>query len=310
MKKQELLKHIGSVEQIGGIKDYTFNDGKAKGVRVIEVNTGVLRFSILPDRCMDIAQAFYKEHAVSWMSKTGITAPSFYEKDGKGFLRGFYGGLVATCGLKNIGAPFGEQGLHGRIGNIPAQKVSVYADWEGDEYVMRISGEMRESVVFGENLVLKRTISTKLFSDEFVLEDAIINEGFSDEKIALNYHCNFGYPLVCEGARIINVPEKDSYISAPVPMSEEECIDVKYSADVVTTGIENGDIGAYITYDTKTLPEFILWKMLRESDYIIGLEPRTAALGGEDIEKQNKYVILKPFCEFKTNLKFKFRTLN
>ena len=39
--KQELLKLIGSIEQIGGVKDYTFNDGKAKGVRVIEIDTGV-----------------------------------------------------------------------------------------------------------------------------------------------------------------------------------------------------------------------------------------------------------------------------
>lgn len=26
MNKKELLKHVGCVEQIGGIKDYTFND--------------------------------------------------------------------------------------------------------------------------------------------------------------------------------------------------------------------------------------------------------------------------------------------
>ena len=35
--KQELLKRVGSVEQIGGVKDFTYNDGKAKGVRVIEI---------------------------------------------------------------------------------------------------------------------------------------------------------------------------------------------------------------------------------------------------------------------------------
>ena len=40
MTKQELLKRVGSVEQIGGVRDFTFNDGKAKGVRAIEINTG------------------------------------------------------------------------------------------------------------------------------------------------------------------------------------------------------------------------------------------------------------------------------
>lgn len=32
MNKQELMKHIGSVDQIGGVRNFTFNDGCAKGV--------------------------------------------------------------------------------------------------------------------------------------------------------------------------------------------------------------------------------------------------------------------------------------
>ncbi len=309
MKRQDLMKHIGSIEQIGGVKDYTINDGKGKGVRVIEVNTGNVRFCILPDRCMDIAQAFYKENAVSWLSKTGITAPAFYEKDGLSWLRSFYGGLITTCGLRNIGGPVGEHGLHGRIANIPASKVSVYADWEGDDYVMRVSGEMRESVVFGENLVLKRTITAKLFDDEFIVEDTLVNEGFNTEDIAFCYHCNFGYPLVREGAKLIGVPDEIANVSAPVHGIEEECIDVKHTGEIATAGIENGEIGAYITYKRDTMPNFLVWKMLGESDYVVGLEPRTTSLGGEDIVKNNKFVSLKPFEEYKTHLKFAFKTL-
>jgi len=83
MNKRELLRHIGSVEQIGGIRDVTYNDGRAKGVRAIEVSTGDLTFTVLPDRCMDIAQASFKGKAFSWISKTGVVAPQYYEKDGK-----------------------------------------------------------------------------------------------------------------------------------------------------------------------------------------------------------------------------------
>ncbi len=309
MKRQELLKYVGSVEQIGGIRSFTFNDGKAKDVRAIEVNTGKIRFTILPDRCMDIAQACYKEHAVSWLSKTGITAPAYYEKDGKNWLRGFYGGLLTTCGLRNIGRPVDEHGLHGRIANTPAQKVSIFADWIGDDYVMKVSGEMRESVVFGENLILKRTIIAKLFAEEFTVEDTLVNEGFKDESIALCYHCNFGYPLVREGAKMVNVPADVADISAPIHGKEEECIDVEHSGDVATAGIENGEIGAYITYERKTLPDFLIWKMLGESEYVVGLEPRTTSYGGQDIVKNNKYVSVKPFEEYCTNLKFSFKEL-
>ena len=204
MTKTELLKHIGSVEQIGGIRDFTFNDGKAKGVRAIEINTGKLSFTVLPDRCMDVAQASYCGEPVSWISHTGITHPAYYEKDGKEWLRGFYGGLITTCGLKNIGGAYGDQGLHGRVAHIPAEKVSIFADWVGDDYIMQVSGQMRECSSLGLNLVLKRTITAKLFDDSFTVEDVLVNEGFNDEDIALCYHCNFGYPLVCEDAKIIN----------------------------------------------------------------------------------------------------------
>ena len=307
MNRKELLKRVGSVEQIGGIRDYTFNDGKAKGVRAIEVNTGNLRFTVLPDRCMDIAQASFKGQAISWLSKTGITAPEYYEKDDKNWLRGFHGGLITTCGLHNIGRPVGEHGLHGRIANTPAQKVSVFADWIGDEYIMRISGEMRESVVFGSNLVLKRTITAKLFSDEFTVEDSIINEGFSNEDIALCYHCNFGFPLVQEGAKIVNVPAEVANITAPIHGKKEECICVDYSEEIVTVGIENESMGAYLTYERNTLPDFIIWKMMGESEYVIGLEPRTTSYGGQDIIDLKKYVSLEPFCEYRTKLKFEVK---
>lgn len=309
MKKQELLKYVGSIEQIGGIKDYTLNEGKCKGVRVIEINTGNVQFSIIPDRCMDIAQTFYKGRAVSWISKTGITSPEYYDKEGKGFLRGFYGGLVTTCGLKNIGRPYNDKGMHGRISNTPAERISVSAEWQDDDYVMTVSGEMRESVVFGENLLLKRTITAKLFADEFIISDTLINEGFKNEEIALGYHCNYGYPLVREGAKIINARKEFEEISSPTHNKEEECIEVTHFGESVTCGIENDKMGAYITYSRNTLPEFLLWRMPGESEYVIGLEPRTTKYGGENIKKNNGYVTLKPFEEYKTYLKFSFKDI-
>lgn len=169
MNRRELMKHIGSVEQVGGIRDFVLNDGKMAGMRVIEVDTGSLCFSILPARGMDIGKTKYKGEAISWISKTGAVAPWYYENDGYAWLRSFTGGLITTCGLRNIGSPVGEHGLHGRIANIPANKVSVFADWVGEEYIMKIAGEMRESTVFGENIVLKRKIATKLFGNEITI---------------------------------------------------------------------------------------------------------------------------------------------
>lgn len=57
------------------------------------------------------------------------------------------------------------------------------------------------------------------------------------------------------------------------------------------------------------MPDFLIWKMLGESDYVVGLEPRTTALGGKAIEEEGKYVKLKPFEEFKTHLKIEAKAL-
>ena len=311
MNKKELLSRVGDVSQIGGIRDFTFNEGKAKGVRAIEVNTGVVSFTVLPDRGMDIAQCYFKGQAVSWISKTGITAPAYYDKDDKNWLRGFFGGLVTTCGLKNIGSPTDEYGLHDRITHSPAEKVGVFADWVGDEYVMSVSGQVRDAMVFGNNLVLKRTITTKLFSGEIIMEDTVVNDGFADEEIALCYHCNFGYPLVTEGAKILNVPEDVCDIVAPIPGKTEECIPVEYKdSEYVTVGIENDTMTALLTYKTDTMPDFLIWKMLGESEYVVGLEPRTSRFGGKNLKAKEQYVVLKPFEEYKSYIKFEFKERN
>ena len=70
---------------------------------------------------------------------------------------------------------------------------------------------------------------------------------------------------------------------------------------------ENDRIGAYITYQRETLPDFLIWKMLGESEYVVGLEPRTTSYGGPEIKENNKYVALKSFEEYRTKLKFEVR---
>ena len=61
--KDELRERIGDISQLFGIKDYYLNEGRAKGVRGLDVKTGTgFSFTVLPDRAMDIA----------WMEKSGI----------------------------------------------------------------------------------------------------------------------------------------------------------------------------------------------------------------------------------------------
>ena len=74
LDKAALLRHMGSVSQLGGLKRYTFAEGRAKGVEAVDVVTGTgFDFTVLPGRCMDLAWARYKGIPVSYMSKAEIT---------------------------------------------------------------------------------------------------------------------------------------------------------------------------------------------------------------------------------------------
>ena len=46
-----------------------------------------------------------------------------------------------------------------------------------------------------------------------------------------------------------------------------------------------------------------------ESEYVVGLEPRTTSLGGDNIAKNGKYVSLAHFDSFSTKLSFSFKSL-
>ena len=302
MTRSEVMKRVGDISQIAGAKQYILQSGKAKGVAAIEVKTGSgFSFTVLPDRGLDVAWADYRGIAVGFISKTGVVSPAFYDNRESEFLRSFYGGLVTTCGLTYMGAACSDQGenlgLHGRINNTPAEDISVYNEWENDEFIIKIRGKMRESRVFGENIVLTREITTKLGSNHFTINDSIVNEGFTTQPLMLLYHCNFGYPIVSEDS-YMNIPQckttpRDN--TAAEGIYDCKTFDVpthNYSEQVFyhdfisSQGDEiraelfnptqgNNGIGAYIKFNKRQLPYFIEWKQMGEGDYVVGLEPST-----------------------------------
>ncbi len=302
LEKNELLKRVGDISQIARITDFRFSSGRAEGMRGLEVVNGSgLQFTVLPSRCMDIAYASYKGIPLSFISKSGLAAPSYYDDRGLGFLRGFTCGLLTTCGLTYMGAPCVDQGeelgLHGRIANTPSQNCSAAAEWEGNDYVLRINGEMRESSMFGSNMVLRRKIFTKLGSNEINIEDTVTNEGFEKSEFMLLYHCNFGYPIVSEDSEFFidsnTVTPRDDrakegiyewekmsdpihgfteqlYFFDPIPEKDDFV-----KASIVNPNLMNNGLRVSVKFKKETLPYCSEWKQMGEGDYVFGIEPGT-----------------------------------
>jgi hypothetical protein len=300
--KQFLLKRMGNMSQLASVKKYELTDGKAKGVEAVDIKTGTgFQFTVLTSRGMDIAWCEYKGIPLSYISKNGIVSPFCYENEGMNWLRSFFAGMLTTCGLSNVGGPCEEDhpvigkvhyGLHGRISNTEAGNVCVVEEWNGDDFELSVSGQMRESVLHGENLTLKRSIKTKLGQDSFIISDVIENQGFAEVPLMLLYHINIGYPVLDEGSRFVSnsksIQPADqlamdnlndySLMQEPENGRKENCYFHELNSDQkgdTYVGLINDklEIGVYVKFNKNQLPKLTEWKMLSEAEYVFGIEP-------------------------------------
>lgn len=314
-KVAELRRRVGNMDQIAGIRTVQLDDGNERPTRAAMLHTGTgLDVTVLLDRCLDIPAASYNHRAMGWRSNTGDVGPQYFEAEGLRWLRSYFGGLVTTCGLTHVGAPRPESallgnGLHGRIGNTPARNIKIVQEWQGDDYVMSVTGTMREAVVFGENLTLTRTVSTKLGARRFWIHDVVTNEGFNDTKYMLLYHCNIGWPAVDAGSEIISpsrlVAPRDAEaedgkenwykMDPPIHQYKEKCYyhDMVPAADgsvtvaMVNDGFARGEgFGVYLKYNKSELPRFVEWKQVGEQDYVVGFEPCNCGVEGRQIDEE------------------------
>jgi len=312
--REELLKRVGNISQVGRVILSSLQDGPEAGVRAAEFRTGSgLDFVVLLDRGMDISRAEYNGASLAWRSAAGDVHPSFHEPEGLGWLRTFEGGLVTTCGVTYLGAPCTddgkELGLHGRISHIPARSVSSGGRWEGDDYRMYVEGEMRESVVFGENILLRRRIDAKLGDPRFMIHDVVRNEGFQRTPLMIVYHINIGFPVVDDGSEFMysaseSAPRDDvarpgfeerGRFSSPIPGYKEQVFFHNMNSDtggyvhaaIVNRKFEGGKgIGVYVKYRKTELHRFIEWKMMGEGTYVVGMEPANCLVQGRVKERE------------------------
>ncbi|HOK89117.1 MAG TPA: aldose 1-epimerase family protein [Candidatus Hydrogenedentes bacterium] len=311
----ELRRRVGSMDQVAGIKPVQLDDGNERPARAFLLHTAAgLEAVIIADRGLDIAAARYRGRPMGWRSVTGDVAPQYFEPEGFRWLRGYFGGLLTTCGLSNVGLPASDsalsgKGLHGRVSNTPARNLCVRQGWENRDYVLRIEGEIREASVFGENLVLRRRITAWADRADLLVEDTLVNEGFRETPYMLLYHCNIGWPALDEGSRLVAPSRK----VVPRDAEAEKGLDAWHAmtgprrgwkeqvffhdmapdrAGWVTTALLNaacsggpGDpFGVVVRYRADTLPRFTQWKMTGEQEYVCGLEPCTCGVGGIEAE--------------------------
>lgn len=311
--KQELLDRVGDISQIGGARQIKLDGGPDDGVEAVEFRTGSgFSFLAVPGRGLDITIAEHNGRPLAWRSAAGEITPAFFEEPGLGWLRTFPGGLVTTCGLTYAGAPCEDEGeklgLHGRFSHTPASNLWVDGEWEGDDYRMWAMGKMRESRLFGENLLLQRRVSALLGESKFVIEDTVTNEGARRVPHMILYHINGGFPAIDAGSEFVSPTrsatprdadaevDKEHYYRNDPPTAgyKERCYyhdmatdkDGFVYAGLVNKSLPGGEqFGFYVKYNTNELPTFTQWKMNGTREYVVGMEPANCRVEGRAKER-------------------------
>ena len=317
---------VSNIQQLGGIETSVIDNGPGKGCRIAWVNTGGgLRYKVVIDRALDIADAFFNQHSLAWLSRVGVTAPRPDANKSMEWLYSFGGGLLTTCGLTHIGGPekdeYEERGLHGRVSNIPATLESVIQpEPASGKMDMSITALIKESKVFGPDLDLRRTITSTLGESKIKIRDEVTNCGNSSIPHMILYHCNFGWPLVDEGTDIIYkgrcesramemdndmFNDKHNYKKCQKPLdihrgSGESCgfIDVTPGENGnCTVGLANRNfnIALVMKYKKQQLPCLTNWQHWGPGEYVCALEPGTnPPIGQNKAKEMGKLIYLEP----------------
>lgn len=317
----ELRRRVGDVSQLVSTRTVRLTDGNEDGVRAVDVRvSGGLSSLVLLDRGMDLGPAWVAGQQVSWQSTTGIVGPAHFVE--ANWLRSFHGGLLVTCGLQNVGPPNEDQGvhhgIHGRVSHIPAREVTARTVEVDGRLVAEVSGIVRETDVYGVDLVLHRRLRFPMSDPCVHVHDEVENQGFEPADLMLLYHVNVGYPIVAPGARLVapdaEVVPRDPPAAALVaehgdfPEPQEGFGQLVYEhrlrqpdAGRASIGIANpdweptGGIAVSVEFDPRQLPHLWQWRMLAPGMYLTGLEPATCGILGRAAERERgTLVTLQP----------------
>ena len=286
-------------------------NGRAAGCRAIDLRVqGGISLRLLPDRALDAGEAWFAGVPLAWTSPVGETAG-----DGD-WMRSFGGGLMVTCGLRNVGVP--SEG-HPQHGELTFKKAVVEAvERRGD--ALEVRGRIAEVAALGHHLEVHRTWRTFAGEGRIELEDVIVNRGRETEAALQLYHCNFGAPLWDAGselaldARATRPRDADAAAYAGEwargPGIVEGARERVYEHDVAagTDGwcaatVRGAGLEVEVRWDAATLPRMWQWVHPAPGIGVLGIEPANCSVLGRAHDRaEGRLPELAPGEERRTRL--------
>lgn len=289
------------------------SDGPAAGCRAIDLRPpGGIHLRLLPDRGLDAGAAWFGGIPIAWESPVGETAPVAHD-----WMRSFGGGLMVTCGLRNVGVP--SEG-HPQHGEHTFQRAVVEAVVEHE-----VRGRISEVSALGHHLETRRTWRTCAGEGLVELEDVVINRGRESEPAPQLYHVNLGPPLWAEGAELVldarathprdadAAPFADSWQRAPgvVPGARERVFEhaVAPAADGwCSATVRNAGLEVEVRWDAATMPRLWQWVHPAPGLGVLGIEPANCSVLGRAHDRaEGRLPALAPGEERRSRLEIRAR---
>lgn len=296
------IDDVGNPDQIVSCVESEVVDGDGRHWRAIDIShVGGLRLRILPDRGLDMLDAWFSGMPLHWVGPAGEGPPQ-QKLDGQDWERWFFGGILTTCGLSNVGEPSEGVGLHGRFNHLQAENVRVSRRIGKNGSYVGVSGRMTERTIDGGLFAITRRISLSDCGRRLSVSDRITNEGISAPAPML-YHINFGWPFMddetevsidgrrsshCEFGRLAD-PDTDWRLPWRLP-ADSEPVTVEHVLtpdEPATVSILSPSCGiaASIRWERNAMPRLMQWINKRPGWKVMAVEPGNSGTKGRHIER-------------------------
>lgn len=276
---------VDGLAALSEARESIVTNGPMAGCRQIELRVpdGV-DLRIVPDRGFDIAQAWWRGYPLAWADQSRHAPPTPNPR-GLDWIRSFSGGLLTTCGLRHIGPPKEEHGLHGRYSHLRSDVRFVGVSVKEGVPVASANALIHEPDSFGPLLEMDRTISTRADTAHVDVSDIVTNRGMAAESVKLLYHLNFTYvdgestSLLIDGESVseTRLAGAADTIELPVP-----------DGSPVTLRLHNKRLNAVaaLTWNSAVFSRLFLWMYpTSPTGGILAIEPSTGPLVNTDTDE-------------------------
>jgi hypothetical protein len=321
---------LGNPDQVASAVPSVVADGPAAGCRALDlrVQDGI-DLRLLPDRALDVGAAWYRGTPLAWISPLGEHAPLPAPRD-VDWVAAFGGGLVTTCGLRNVGVPSEGHGQHGAISHQRARDVQTERVVLPDGHVaLRTRATVLEGAALGPLLELRREWTTRTGEGLVELIDRTRNLGAEPVDAPLLYHVNVGAPLWMPGATVeldcertiprddAAAPHLESALRAPEPApgAAERVFEheLRPGADgwaAARLRSPGAGLELELRWDARALPRMHQWVHPASGIYVLGLEPANCSVLGRAHDRaEGRLPALAPGEERETRLQIRVAAL-